>query len=343
VAALAAVAVVVGATATGYALRHRPAQATAVTEHSAAERGRAPEPTSTGPAPSGPAAPGPAAAGDLSTAPGTGQAPATQARTPTRSSQPAGGAGAAPAGRVSAKKGVSAWRFTGVTAALKDVGAGWYYTWGSGPGGIVAPAGVQFVPMIWGEKSVTDGELARARRAGGALLGFNEPDLAGQADMSVQSALGLWPKLAATGLRLGSPAPAFGAATPGSWFDQFMSGAAARGYRVDFIALHWYGSDFSPAATGQLRGYLQAVRDRYHKPIWLTEYALINFSGTPKYPTGAQQSAFIGASTAMLESLPYVERYAWFSLPVGHGGTGTGLYQADAVPTAAGRAYRTAG
>ena len=116
-------------------------------------------------------------------------------------------------------------------------------------------------------------------------------------------------------MRLGSPAPAFGAADAGSWFDQFMAGAATRGYRVDFIALHWYGSDFSAAATGQLRSYLQATYNRYHKPIWLTEYALINFSGRPKYPTQTQQAAFVTASCGMLECLSFVERYAWFALP----------------------------
>ena len=40
-----------------------------------------------------------------------------------------------------------------------------------------------------------------------------------------------------------------------------MAGAGARGYRVDFIALHWYGSDFSPRATDQLRAYLDALGD----------------------------------------------------------------------------------
>ncbi|MEK8169389.1 glycosyl hydrolase [Streptomyces sp. M19] len=64
-----------------------------------------------------------------------------------------------------------------------------------------------------------------------------------------------------------------------------MSGAADRGLRVDFIPLHWYGGDFSSAAADQLRGYLQAVYDRYHKPIWLTEYALTDFSsGTRATP-----------------------------------------------------------
>ena len=121
-----------------------------------------------------------------------------------------------------------------------------------------------------------------------------------------------------------------------------MAGAAARGYRVDFIALHWYGSDFSAAAVGQLKSYLQATYDRYHKPIWLTEYALINFSAADKYPSDSQQAAFITASTAMLAALPYVERYAWFALPA-TSGSGTGLYRDGSTPTAAGVAYRAAG
>ena len=44
------------------------------------------------------------------------------------------------------------------------------------------------------------------------LLGFNEPDLAEQANMTVEKALELWPRLEATGMRLGSPAVACGAA-----------------------------------------------------------------------------------------------------------------------------------
>ncbi|GDY50859.1 hypothetical protein SVIO_014820 [Streptomyces violaceusniger] len=30
------------------------------------------------------------------------------------------------------KKGVSAWKFNGVTAAMSDSGVGWFYTWASG-------------------------------------------------------------------------------------------------------------------------------------------------------------------------------------------------------------------
>ena len=31
----------------------------------------------------------------------------------------------------------------------------------------------------------------------------------------------------------------------------------------------------------QLESYLQAIYDRYHLPIWLTEFALANYGGRP--------------------------------------------------------------
>jgi hypothetical protein len=45
----------------------------------------------------------------------------------------------------------------------------------------------------------------------------------------------------------------------------------------------------------------------------------------------------------MLESLSFVERYAWFALPTSDSGNATGLYRDGSSPTAAGVAYRTAG
>jgi hypothetical protein len=238
------------------------------------------------------------------------------------------------------KKGVSAANTSGVTAAMGDVGASWFYTWASDMQGIAPPAGAEFVPMIWGAGSVTQQQLDTAKSLGSTLLAFNEPDLGGQANMPVDQALSLWPQLESTGMRLSAPAVAYGGDTPGGWLDQFMSGAAARGYRVDFIPLHWYGGDFSAAATDELRGYLQAVYDRYHKPIWLTEYALIDFStGTPRYPSEQEQVTFVQNSTAMLNGLSFVERYAWFSLSTDT--TPTGLYS-GATANSSGAAYRGA-
>ncbi|MER6423898.1 glycoside hydrolase family protein [Streptomyces sp. NPDC001137] len=241
------------------------------------------------------------------------------------------------------KKGISAWKFHGVTKALANSNVGWFYTWSSSRGGIKAPRGVEFVPMIHDVGSVTNAELGRAKRQGNTLLGFNEPDRADQAHMTVKQALDLWPRLQSTGMRLGAPAVATGGDVAGGWLDRFMKGAAARHYKVGFIPLHWYGADFnSQRATAQLRSYIEAVHKRYKKPVWLTEYALIDFSsGTPRYPAKAQQAEFVKKSTAMLQHLPYVRRYAWFTLSTSRG-DGSGLYH-GAQANRVGAAYRSAG
>ena len=242
------------------------------------------------------------------------------------------------------KKGVGVWKFTGLEAALADVGASWYYNWAANDNDVPGPSGVEFVPMIWGKANATDATIAQAEKeSDGELLGFNEPDMGGQADMSVADALAAWPKLQATGLRLGSPAVAYGGDTAGGWLDRFMSGAKQKGYRVDFITLHWYGSDFSPASVQQFLGYVDAVHQRYGKPIWITEFGLTNFSGTPKYPSSAQLVAFIKGSTKGLQGRSYVERYAWFGLPAVGDSADFGLYRDGDSPTAAGEAYKAVG
>ncbi|TQS47145.1 RNA polymerase [Cryptosporangium phraense] len=247
---------------------------------------------------------------------------------------------------MSSKKGAALNPFGAVRSSLADSGVTWYYDWDASPQGIAAPAGVQFVPMIWGAKLANDETLAAVKGRGDTLLGFNEPDFESQSNLSPSAALDLWPKLQATGMRLGSPAPAFGAADDGSWFDQFMQGAKSRGYRVDFIALHWYGGDFDTSnAVEQLKRYLQRTWDRWHKPIWLTEYALINFSNGAEVASPEEQVAFVKASTAMMDGLSFVERYSWFkfSPPKEGGQAGTTLYNEDGSKTPMGDAYRAAG
>jgi RNA polymerase sigma factor (sigma-70 family) len=239
-----------------------------------------------------------------------------------------------------AKKGVSAWTFSGVSQALAESGASWYYTWSSGHARITSPRGAAFVPMIWGAGSVTAATLSQVSHEGHVLLGFNEPDLSSQANMSVPLALALWPRLMATGMRLGSPAVAAGAATPGGWLDRFMRGAAARHYRVNFITLHWYGADFATGpAVSQLESYLQAIYARYRLPIWLTEFALARFGGSASFPAQRVQAAFLTVATSMLERLSYVQRYAWFALPATPGDGSAGLFLPGPVATGVGRAF----
>lgn len=278
----------------------------------------------------------PSASPDASASPSTSTA--TAARTSAAAVVPAASA------KTSSRKGVAVWTFNGQDQALAESGASWFYTWSSSAEGVSAPK-AGFVPMIWGSSSVTAGTLAQAKQSTscGCVLGFNEPDNSGQSNMTPAQALALWPQLQSTGLELGSPAVAAGAADSGGWLDQFMAGAEQDGYRVDFITLHWYGSDFDPsAAAGQLQSYIEAVYAKYHLPIWLTEFALISFAGGEQYPSESVQAEFLTDATAMLDKLSYVKRYAWFGLPATSALPNTGLFQTGPVVTPVGKAFEAA-
>jgi hypothetical protein len=216
------------------------------------------------------------------------------------------------------KKGVaSAVYLSQDPAKLQELKVSWAYNWSSSVP--ASTASMDDVPMIWGPSSLTPQVLAalKAGHASGAyssLLGFNEPDNAGQANMTPQQAIALWPELESTGLQLGSPAPA---SPNDGWLDQFMSLASARGYRVDFIALHFYVDFTNPGAIAALQQTLQAVHDRYGKPIWVTEIGAVDIrpwgETMSQSPTEAGALTFMAGVTTMLDSLPFVARYSWFA------------------------------
>ncbi len=214
-----------------------------------------------------------------------------------------------------AKKGVG--DYAGMPGAVTNLAAtrvGWYYDWGTAPVG--ATPGIQFVPMIWGQKNVTAPELAAAKATGaGILLGFNEPNVHGQSNMTVAEAIADWPQLEATGMRLGSPAVGTGEdVKPHGWLVQFMAQVIAKGYRVDFICLHPYQSALDAVqATKNLRAELEYVHNTYHRPIWVTEYGMVNWD-TNANPDAATAAQFATLSATMMDHLKYVERYAWYSL-----------------------------
>jgi hypothetical protein len=242
------------------------------------------------------------------------------------------------------KKGVGATAGAGVNAALAASEASWYYNWGPTPSGITTPPGVTFVPMIKDAAEVNATVLHEVKQEGNALLGFNEPDQSGEADMSVQQAIQLWPQLEATGMALGSPAVSYGTNSTSSWLGQFMLQAQARHYRVDFITVHWYGEHHFGdvnANVNELQNYLEQTYALWGKPIWITEFALINFQhASPVYPTEAEQAAFLTAATKMLARLPFVQRYAWYGLSASGSSKGTtALFDSAADPTLVGEAY----
>jgi hypothetical protein len=243
-------------------------------------------------------------------------------------------------------KGVAASRYLlSDPAKLAALNVSWAYNWSSN--GPVVPSTLAFVPMVWGPGSVTDSTIAALRRGARAgrfsqLLGFNEPDRADQANMSPEQAIALWPKLEATGLRLGSPAPA----DPwNGWLRKFMALAAQHNRRVDFIALHFYQDFTNPNAIYDLKGQLGALYQQYHKPIWITELGAIAWGGNLEAPTDALADSYMSRAVTMLDGLRYVERYAWFADNCSSDAVCrfTTLYDARGALTSHGRTYAALG
>jgi Glycosyl hydrolase catalytic core len=200
----------------------------------------------------------------------------------------------------------------------------WFYNWTESPTGKDLPFSIPpdtvFTPMIFDTDSVDEETLNKARNYGDNLLTFNEPD---NQNISVEAALKAWPILENSRMRLGSPAPSYAAEKDNSWLGSFMKKAQARGYRVNFICVHYYVKDYDnpEQATSELKLFLERVHDKYQRPVWLTEFSLGNIKKPPA--SALQQEAFIKRVVPMLEALPFLERYAWFSLMPWNGDGGT--------------------
>jgi hypothetical protein len=191
--------------------------------------------------------------------------------------------------------------------------------------------------MIWGNWcSGTCSALSTSSLSANGnkyLLGFNEPDNSTQSNMSVATALQLWPYLEATGLQLGSPAPT-GSSTGTSWLASFMAGAKTDGYRVNWIDLHWYGDCSNPQ---NLISYLTTMENTYNLPIWLTEFSCVNVS----YQANA---TFIQQITPLFQKLPWLQRWAWFDNRPYSGASGygnTNLIDSSGALTLPGSAFIT--
>jgi beta-glucanase (GH16 family) len=210
---------------------------------------------------------------------------------------------------------------------IQDTGLSWYYNWSTTPVVGFSPL-AQWIPMIWGTGDYGTTFLTNpANKQYQAVLGYNEPDMASQSNVSVADAVAALPTFVNSGIRVGSPATA----TPicnSPWFSQYMTQAHANNLDVSFIALHTYMATADPAAFLAL---IDSTYQKYGKPIWITEFGCADwtqntFSGNSA-TAKAQVSAFMVAVLPALDSRSYVERYAWFPFDdTDQWGGASGLY-----------------
>ncbi|KAG6874374.1 hypothetical protein C0995_015110 [Termitomyces sp. Mi166 len=193
----------------------------------------------------------------------------------------------------------------------------WQYDWGSSPPEYLAVDGIEYIPMQWGSANIegfadavqTQGaKTILVRRSifdfcGENLIfekAFNEPDFDQESNIQPLEAVNLWNKylepMKAHGIRLGAPAVT---ASGQPWLAQFMQGCS--NCSIDFIPLHWYGD-----GVEGFYNYLWQVHNTYPNiSLWVTEFASTSSNAT-------EVANFLNASTAYMDTLPWIERYAWF-------------------------------
>lgn len=207
----------------------------------------------------------------------------------------------------------------GIGGNVTGLNETWHYIWGNGG---VSTVERENAPMAWGKSGADDDsdiELYKSKYKATHVMAFNESDNCNdqsgkwgdlcQTDVAVAT----YKNLMKTGLRLVSPSCRENA--PFGWLKEFRDKATAQNIRIDVIGVHWYDWGSTPANSpnadpqqvfDRFKSYLQRVYEEYHLPIWITE-----FNANPNRTT-AVNKAFMELALPYLESLDYVERYAWF-------------------------------
>jgi len=178
----------------------------------------------------------------------------------------------------------------------------WQYDWGNSPPNYMAVDNIDYIPMQWGSEKIELFTDAVKTQGAKTILAFNEPDFDQESNMLPEEAAKLWKQylepMKADGIRLGAPAVT-GSPTGQPWLAQFFQ--LCTNCSVDFIPLHWYGE-----GEEGFYNYLWEVHNKYPKlPIWVTEYASTSTNDT-------EVARFLNATITYLDTLDWVERYAWF-------------------------------
>lgn len=167
--------------------------------------------------------------------------------------------------------------------------------------------------MIWGTAPVHSSswstDAASAIKSGSThLLGFNEPDMPQQANLSPSDAVTAWGTYMepfAGQAKLGSPAVSnSNAPNQGlDWMSQFLT--ACSHCTIDFVVIHWY----QQGTKGAVEAFKQHVTDSISaangKPVWITEFGIFGASAEDQAP-------FVQAVVPWLDSQAGVEGYSYF-------------------------------
>ncbi|KAG8765915.1 hypothetical protein FRC12_007196 [Ceratobasidium sp. 428] len=220
---------------------------------------------------------------------------------------------------------------------------GWYATWAP-TSWVTPPPALEYVPQLWGGRDAAlFGSTVNASSISlngiKNILAMNEPQEPSQSNLSPQDAAAMWKTylepLKAAGVRLGSPATT-SAPNGKTWLQDFLT--ACDGCSVDFIALHWYG-----VVATEFISYIEDFYKTFQRPIWVTEWACLNFVAGGSQCTNDEVVQFMKTTQSYMDQAQWVERYAWFgamaNLPAGVPNNFTALMDPSGVINALGQQY----
>lgn len=219
----------------------------------------------------------------------------------------------------------------------------WYLNWRVYPDSTCEGVDGNFVPRI----SKAD-DMARLTQAianangSGWLIGFTEPNLSNQSNLSPQQGAIYWRQIEnaadSASIKLVSPSPSQHG--PGWLWDMVVAYENIYGTKPHFDAIGWNIYKSNP---NDIKTYLTARRNEalargYNVPIWVLEYG-----GNCQGSLSSNRSV-MAAVTPWFDSTSWIGRYAWFANRLddfdGNSWRGCSLINTSSgVPTSLGNLY----
>lgn len=190
----------------------------------------------------------------------------------------------------------------GSTYDIPFPGATWCYNWNVDP-----DCGCESVPMIWDET------LIGAALGGDSawVMGFNEPELSGQASVTPTLAAELWREIETLypDRKLVAPAASKYWLIQFDWMYQTFYGGHPR---LDALAVHCYGAwsaaQGTAGCTDKVDVYVDLAQFWGIPEVWVTEFGYL-----PCWPDGEEGVlAFMEGMVDYYRQNPTVTRWAWF-------------------------------
>ncbi|GAM85725.1 hypothetical protein ANO11243_037330 [Dothideomycetidae sp. 11243] len=200
-------------------------------------------------------------------------------------------------------------------------GVSWSTNWDSSPDN--GAGNLEYIPQLWGgiasngfdhTTSWTQNAAAAIKNGATALMGYNEPDNSGQANMDAAAAFAIWNLVtdfkATNDITVISPCVTSTVTSAGysglNWLSEFQSAGAA----WDATCVHFYEQCSTLTTTYDatpLTEFVQKAASQFGKPVWVTEF------GCYDNPATEQMGYFLTGAVTALENESTCAHYAAFN------------------------------